>query len=89
MKRPRLTAEDLTAYFANAPEATEPQAERHTYLVPDAMHDQLKAIAQAEGVGINELVRWVLERFVGNHRKGTIKVPVQEYLTTRRVLEAD
>lgn len=89
-KRPRLTVEHVNQFFANAPEEEgTPQAERHTYLVPDVLHEEIKKIAEEEGVGISEIVVWVLKKFVHNHRKGVIKLPVEEYITTKKILDVN
>ena len=66
-KRPRLTSEALDDFFApterkRAPPPYDRKYARHTYRVTDALHKELKRIAEQEGVGLNDLVRYVFHR---------------------------
>ena len=87
-KRPKLTSQALDDFFAptESKRPTPPydrKYARHTYRVTDALHDDLKAIAEQEGVGLNDLVRYVFETFVRQYQAGEIDLPVQEYVVTR------
>lgn len=87
-KRPKLTSEALDDFFApTVKERTPPPYDqryaRHTYRITDSLHESLKAIAHAEGVGVNDLVRYVLQTFVRRYHAGEIDLPVQEYIVTR------
>lgn len=87
-KRPQLTSEALDDFFApteqkRAPPPYDRKYARHTYRVTDEIHEQLKEIAEQEGVGLNDLVRYILRTFVQEHEAGQIELPVQEYVVTR------
>jgi predicted HicB family RNase H-like nuclease len=87
-KRPRLTSEALDDFFAptesqRAPPPYDRKYARHTYRIPDALHQELKSIAQQEGVGLNDLVRYVMQSFVQQYQAGDVELPVQEYVVTR------
>ena len=92
-KRPKLTPEALDDFFA--PTRQEPKQApydekyaRHTYRVSDDLHDTLKAIAKSEGVGLNDLVRYVFQTFVRRYQAGEIQLPVEEYVVTRSRLSS-
>ena len=87
-KRPKLTSEALDNYFATTErERTLPPYDqkyaRHTYRVTDSLHDRLKAIARQEGVGLNDLVRYVFQTFIRQYEAGEIELPIEEYVVTR------
>jgi len=87
-KRPRLTSEALDDFFApTQPKRRPPPYDRtygrHTYRISDELHQQLKEIAEGEGVGLNDLVRYVFQTFVRRYRSGEIELPVEEYVVTR------
>ena len=44
---------------------------------------KIKDIAQQEGVGLNDLVRYILQNFVDQYERGEIELPVEEYVVTR------
>ena len=56
---------------------------RRTYRVREEMHEKLKAIAGQEGVGLNDLVRYVFQTFIEGYEAGEIDLPVEEYVVTR------
>lgn len=58
---------------------------RHTYRLPEALHQELKAIADDNGVGLNDLVRWVFRDFTARVDAG-FKLPVEEYVVSVRRL---
>ena len=55
---------------------------RKTYRVPEAMHEQIKEIATDNGLGLNDLVRWIFEGFISGYESGEIILPVEEYVVT-------
>lgn len=86
-KRPRLTGEALDDFFAptereRTPPPYDRKYTRRTYRITEAIHQELKAIAEEEGVGLNDLVRYVLRSFVRQYRAGEIELPVEEYAVT-------
>lgn len=92
-KRPQLTTEALDDFFAPTKREQKPapydqKYARHTYRVTDELHEQLKAIAEREGVGLNDLVRYVFQVFVQRYQEGDIQLPVEEYVVTRSRLSA-
>ena len=87
-KRPKLTGDDLDDFFAPTEAARTPppydrKYARHTYRIRTALHQELKAIAQKEGVGLNDLVRYIFQTFIQRYRAGEIELPVEEYVVTR------
>ena len=87
-KRPKLTPEALDDFFA----PTQPKAKpapydqkyaRRTYRVTDEQHEQLKAIAEREGVGLNDMVRYVFQTFIRRYQDGEVQLPVEQYVVTR------
>ena len=87
-KRPRLTDEALDDFFAptqreRPPPPYDRKYTRRTYRVTENIHQQLKCIAQQEGVGLNDLVRYVLRTFVQQYQAGEVDLPVQDYTVTR------
>lgn len=87
-KRPQLTGDALDNFFAptertRTPPPYDQKYARHTYRVTDSLHNELAQIAQKEGVGINDLVRYIFQSFVQHYQAGEIKLPVQEYIVTR------
>jgi len=86
-KRPKLTGEALDDFFA--PTEHKPvvppydrKYARHTYRITSSLHLELKAIAEKEGVGLNDLVRYVFQTFIQRYRAGEIELPVEEYVVT-------
>ena len=55
---------------------------KQTYSVGKMTHDKVKAIAEQEGVGLNDLVRWIFRRFIHGYENGEIEIPVEEYVVT-------
>lgn len=51
---------------------------RKTYRLLPGLHDQLKEIAEKEGVQINDLVRYILVNFVEQWKAGEVNLPVKE-----------
>jgi predicted HicB family RNase H-like nuclease len=87
-KRPKLTGEALDDFFAPT-ESARPvppydlKYARHTYRIRSSLHQALKDIARQEGVGLNDLVRYVFQTFVQQYEAGEIELPVEEYVVTR------
>jgi predicted HicB family RNase H-like nuclease len=87
-KRPKLDSEALDNFFAPTTRKPSPppydlKYARHTYRITDSLHEELKRIAQQEGVGLNDLVRYVFQTFVQQYEKGEIELPVRQYVVTR------
>jgi len=55
---------------------------RRTYRVREWMHKEIKYIANKEGVGLNDLVRYIFQTFIQQYRDGKIELPVEEYVVT-------
>ncbi len=86
-KRPRLTGEALDDFFAPTERARTPppydrKYTRRTYRITEGIHQELKSIAEQEGVGLNDLVRYIMRTFVQQYRAGEIELPVEEYAVT-------
>jgi predicted HicB family RNase H-like nuclease len=87
-KRPKLPKEALDDFFLptqrrrTSPPYDQKYA-RHTYRIPDGLHDKLRAIAEQEGVGLNDLVRYVFQTFARQYDAGEIELPIEEYVVTR------
>lgn len=87
-KRPKLTTEALDDFFAptrreRPPPPYDRKYARHTYRVTDSLHETLKEIAEREGVGLNDLVRYIFLTFIRCYESGEIELPVEEYVVTR------
>ena len=87
-RRPKLTGEALDDFFAPTEQKQtlspyDQKYARHTYRIRTSLHQQLKNIAEQEGVGLNDLVRYVFQTFVQQYRAGEIELPVEEYVVTR------
>ena len=87
-KRPRLTGEALDDFFTPTErERTPPPYDRkythRTYQITEEIHQKLKSVAAQEGVGLNDLVRYILSTFIQQYRAGEIDLPVEEYVVTR------
>jgi predicted HicB family RNase H-like nuclease len=86
-KRPQLTGEALDDFFAST-ERQHPlppydqKYARRTYRVKEEIHEKLKDIAQQEGVGLNDLVRYVFQTFIRQYNAGEVELPVEEYVVT-------
>jgi hypothetical protein len=86
-KRPKLTSEALDDFFAPTERRRtlapyDVKYPRHTYRVRDVEHDKLKQIAEKEGVGLNDLVRYVFQTFIKEYEADEIDLPVEEYVVT-------
>lgn len=86
-KRPKLSGEDLDDFFAptevkRADSPYDLKYARHTYRIRTSLHQELKRIAEEKGVGLNDLVRYILQTFVQQYKAGQIDLPVQEYIVT-------
>ena len=87
-KRPKLTTEALDEFFTatereHVPSPYDDKYARRTYRIPEELHERLKAIAEQEGVGLNDLVRYLFQTFLRQYEAGEIHLPVQEYVVTR------
>jgi predicted HicB family RNase H-like nuclease len=87
-RRPKLTGEALDDFFASTEQKQtlspyDKKYARHTYRIRTSLHQQLKNIAEQEGVGLNDLVRYVFQTFVQRYQAGEIELPVEEYVVTR------
>ena len=87
-KRPQLTGEALDDFFApterkGTPPPYDQKYARRTYRVRDWMHAGLRDIAGKEGVGLNDLVRYIFQTFIQQYQAGEIELPVEEYVVTR------
>jgi predicted HicB family RNase H-like nuclease len=87
-KRPQITGEALDDFFApterkSSPPPYDRKYARRTYRVKGWMHEKLKAIADQEGVGLNDLVRYIFQIFIQQYEAGEIDLPVEEYVVTR------
>jgi hypothetical protein len=87
-RRRRLERADVTDLFA----VTEPKRRntpydakyaRWTVRVKPMTRDKIKAIAKREGIGLFDLVRWVLRQFVYDYEQEDIVLPVEEYVVTK------
>ena len=87
-KRPKLTGDTLDDFFqpTTEPKSSPPPYDRkyarHTYRVMERTHAKIKDIAHQEGVGLNDLVRYILQTFVDRYERGEIELPVEEYVVT-------
>ena len=93
MARPKIKPDEVADYFS--PTGPKRRASpydtkyaRHTYRVREGTHERLKDIAAENGIGLNDLVRWVFDRFLDGHDSGDIKLPIEEYVVTRSRLSA-
>jgi hypothetical protein len=87
-KRPKLTSEALDDFFApteheRTPSPYDLKYARHTYRIRDSTHEELRDIARQDGVGLNDLVRYVFQTFIKRYKDGEIELPVEEYAVTR------
>lgn len=55
---------------------------RRTYRVREEVHERMKSIAAENGVGLNDMVRWIFERFTEAYDEGRIELPVEEYVVS-------
>lgn len=90
-KRTSLPADAVEGLFpkpepAPEPEPTKPKkrdeeeySRRYgrptTYRLPDELTDHIRAIAEAEGVGLSELAEYALTRFVKDYDAGKVTLP--------------
>ena len=51
---------------------------RATYRFPDGLRERFKSIADHEGIGVNALMRWLVEDFCDRYERGEIDLPVVE-----------
>ena len=87
MPRRQVKREDLDNVFAITDRRREPSPydlkyKRCTYQVEEMAHDKLKAIAEQNHVGLNDLVRWIFDRFIYGYENEEIVLPVEEYVVT-------
>ncbi len=85
MPRAKLAPQDIPDFFADPKRRASPydrKYERHTYRVTEKVHARLKEIAKDEGVGLNDLTRWILDQFIKGYESGMIILPVEEYVVT-------
>jgi predicted HicB family RNase H-like nuclease len=87
-KRPKISSESLDDFFAPTERKTPPppydrKYARHTYRITDVLHEDLKRVADLEGVGLNDLVRYVFQSFIRQYDAGEIELPVEEYVVTK------
>ncbi len=87
-KRPKISGESLDDFFApterqKRPSPYDKKYARHTYRITDSLHKDLKRIAEQEGVGLNDLVRYVFQTFIRQYDASEIELPVEEYVVTR------
>ena len=93
-KRPHINGEDVDNYFAQTEtKQTIPPYDqkyaRHTYRVSDNTHAILKAIAEDNGIPMNDLVRWVLRRFIKSYTAGEVELPIEQYVVTNSRLATE
>jgi hypothetical protein len=55
---------------------------RATFRITDDIHSGLKDVAKERGVGLNDLVRWVLGDFLERYEDGGVELPIEEYVVT-------
>ena len=87
-KRPKLTSKTLDDFFApterkRSPPPYDQKYTRRTYRVTESLHEDIKRIARREGVGLNDLVRYILQTFIRQYESGEIELPIEEYVVTR------
>ena len=87
-KRPTLNGETLDDLFApterkRTPPPYDQKYTRRTYRITDDLHEKIREIAEREGVGLNDLVRYILQTFVQAYDAGEIELPVEEYVVTK------
>lgn len=87
-RRRELKREDIPDLFGE----TEPKRrdtpydrkyEHHTYRISEMTHDKFKAISTQHDIGLNDLVRWVFDRFIYGYEQGEIVLPIEEYVVTK------
>ncbi|MBU0491318.1 MAG: hypothetical protein KKA73_00640 [Chloroflexi bacterium] len=79
-----IDTDEMAALFPTAAPEEQPKTappydqvyERRTYRLRPATHESLKEIAQTLGVGLNELVRFVLDDFCQRYAAGDVQVVV-------------
>jgi len=85
MKRAKLTDDETRGLFE--PEPGEGRDEREyserygyptTYRLPKDLADAIRDIAEREHVGISELARYILGRFVARYEAGETELPKAE-----------
>lgn len=86
-RRRVLKREDVADLFAE----TEPRRRntpydrkyiRWTVRVPELTRDKIRAIAEQNNVGLNDLVRWIFDQFIYKYENEEIELPVEEYVVT-------
>jgi hypothetical protein len=87
-RRRELKRDDVTDLFAKtAPRRRKTpydrKYKRYTYRLQEMTRDKLKAIAEQNGIGLNDLVRWVLDRFIYGYERGEVVLPIEEYVVTK------
>ncbi len=93
MARPRIKPNEAADYFSETgpkrrSSPYDMKYERRTYRIREGTHERLKDIAAENGIGLNDLVRWILDQFLSGHDSGDIKLPIEEYVVTTSRLTA-
>ena len=60
--------------------------EHHTYRTTKGQHAKLKQLAKDNGIGLGDMMRWMIDRFIEACELGTLVLPIKEYTTTQRRL---
>jgi len=94
MKRPKIDRRDLDRWFAG-PKASRYPTEydekypRHTYRIPDEVHESLKRIAAERGLRLGELVAWILRKAVQEIESSRLDLPIVEFVTKKNRLRME
>ena len=56
---------------------------RKSYLLTMDLITDVKQMAEEQGVGINEFVRWALDYVIQGIKEGAIKIPIEEQVKRR------
>lgn len=88
-RRRKLTREEVADFFAytDPPKRKsspyDAKYKRNTYRLREGTHEALLRIAKDNGVGVNDLVRWILDTLVAAYDRGDVRLPIEEYVVTR------
>jgi len=79
-RRAELTPEMVTDLFAVTEKRLgyDDRYTRHTYRLARGMHGDLLTVAAKNGVGVNDLVRWLVGTFLRDYHAGTLRLPVRQ-----------